>query len=284
LKSALLDRVLAVRKQGGSVALLTRLSDGAQSLVGDESDEAEFPLDDDLRAVAGRVIQSDRGELVETPSGEVFVEAWNPPARLLVIGAVHIAQALSGIGAATGFRVTVIDPRAAFATVERFPMVEIRTDWPDEALAALAPDRRTAIVSLTHDPKIDDIALSVALRSPAFYIGALGSRKSHAARLERLNQAGFDPETLVRIHGPIGLAIKALTPAEIAVSILAEIIAARRGSPLAFRTPAIESTNLRDVTDFSAMVPNLEINQSGSGRSASGLLPGASDAGGAEEC
>jgi xanthine dehydrogenase accessory factor len=220
------------------LALVTRLSDGAQVLVGDDCDDAAFRLDDDLRAAAERVIASDRSELLETASGDVFIEAWNPPARLFIVGAVHIAQALHGMAAAVGFRVTIIDPRTAFATVKRFPKVEIRADWPDEALAALAPDRRTAIVSLTHDPKIDDPALAAALRSPAFYVGALGSRRSHAARLERLSRAGFDPEALARIRGPIGLAIGALTPAEIAVSILAEIIAARRGSSLAYRTPA----------------------------------------------
>jgi xanthine dehydrogenase accessory factor len=162
-----------------------------------------------------------------------FLQAYNPPVRLVVVGAVHIAQALVPLAAQLGLAVVVVDPRRAFATEERFPNVTIRTDWPDEAMDALVPDARTAVVTLTHDPKLDDPALDRALRSRAFYIGALGSRKTHAARLDRLRALGHDEAALSRIRGPVGLAIAAVTAPEIALSILAEFVAVRRGSKLA---------------------------------------------------
>jgi len=151
------------------------------------------------------------------------------------VGAVHAAQSLVPLARLAGYDVTVIDPRTAFATSERFPGVTLRHDWPDKALSALRPDHRTAVVTLTHDPKIDDPALRAALISNAFYIGALGSRRTHAKRVERLTEAGFDAATLARIHAPVGLAIGALTPGEIAISIIAEITAVLRRSPLANR-------------------------------------------------
>jgi xanthine dehydrogenase accessory factor len=159
-----------------------------------------------------------------------------PPARLLIVGAVHIAQSLAPMAAMCGYAPTIIDPRRGFATDERFPGMNLIRDWPDDALARLAPDRRTAIVTLTHDQKIDDPALDKALRSRNFFIGALGSRKTHAARLQRLAALGHTPEALARIRGPAGLAIGARTAPEIALSILAEITAARRNAALGVRS------------------------------------------------
>jgi xanthine dehydrogenase accessory factor len=149
-----------------------------------------------------------------------------------VVGAVHIAQKLVPLARLADFSVDVVDPRTAFATPERFPDVGLSHDWPDNAVAALKPDSATALVSLTHDPKLDDPALIVALRSPAFYIGALGSRKTHGKRLERLKAEGFDDAALARLHAPVGLPIGALSPGEIAVSIMAEIVATLRGRSL----------------------------------------------------
>ena len=151
---------------------------------------------------------------------------------------MHIAQALVPLAAQLGQAVIVVDPRRSFATGERFPNVSISTDWPDEAMDALNPDARTAVVTLTHDPKLDDPALDRALKSPAFYIGALGSRKTHAARLQRLRALGHDEAALARIRGPVGLAIEAVTAPEIAFSILAEIVAVRRGAALAQKPAA----------------------------------------------
>jgi xanthine dehydrogenase accessory factor len=157
-----------------------------------------------------------------------FVNAYLPPLRLAVVGAVHIAQALIPLAASLGHEVLLIDPRAAFATPERFPGVRIDDRWSDEALRDWRPDPASAVITLSHDPKIDDPALIAALASPAYYVGALGSRKSHAARLVRLAAAGLTPEQLARIHGPVGLAIHAKTPAEIAVSIMAGLVSAWR--------------------------------------------------------
>lgn len=152
-----------------------------------------------------------------------FIAIHNPPLRLIVIGAVHIAQPLLQIARTCGYAPTLIDPRGAFGSAERFPGEIILDDWPDEALAALVPDARTAIVTLTHDPKLDDPAIRFALTSPAFYLGCLGSTRTHAKRVDRLKSDGFTPDQIARIHAPVGLDIGAKTPAEIAVSILAQI-------------------------------------------------------------
>ena len=152
-----------------------------------------------------------------------FIAIHNPPLRLIVIGAVHIAQPLLTIARACGYAPSLIDPRAAFGSAARFPGETLLDDWPDEALAALKPDARTAIVTLTHDPKLDDPAIRFALTSPAFYLGCLGSTRTHAKRVERLSAAGFTPDQIARIHAPVGLNIGARTPAEIAVSIMAQI-------------------------------------------------------------
>lgn len=153
-----------------------------------------------------------------------FIAIHNPPLRLIVIGAVHIAQPLLAIARTCGYAPTLIDPRAAFGSADRFPGETILDDWPDEALATLAPDARTAIVTLTHDPKLDDPAIRFALTSPAFYLGCLGSTRTHAKRVDRLTEAGFAPNQIARIHAPVGLDIGAKTPAEIAVSVMAQII------------------------------------------------------------
>jgi xanthine dehydrogenase accessory factor len=150
-----------------------------------------------------------------------------------VVGAVHIAQALVPMASLSGYETVVVDPRRAFSSDRRFPDVAISQDWPDEALEALAIDARTAVVTLTHDPKLDDPALDVALRSPAFYIAALGSRRTHGARLERLKELGHDDGVLTRIHGPAGLAIGAVSPAEIALSVMAEMTGVLRGAEVA---------------------------------------------------
>jgi len=206
--------------------LATRLPDGAQYLL---PDPAAPPALADAAAEA-LALGVSRG--VTLPDGTWFLHARMPAPRLVIVGAVHIAQALAPMAAGLGFAIRVIDPRRAFATAERFPGVALAHAWPDEALDADPPDAATAIVTLTHDPKLDDPALDRALRSDAFYVGALGSRKTHAARLQRLAALGHGPEALARIHGPVGLAIGAVTAPEIALSILAELVAVRRGAAL----------------------------------------------------
>ena len=161
--------------------------------------------------------------------GETFVAVQNPPLRLIVVGGVHIAQPLVEMARLAGYAPTVVDPREAFASPDRFPGIALRHDWPDEALTALALDARSAVVMLTHDPKLDDPALIVALRSPAFYVGALGSTRTHAKRVARLMEAGVAEAEMARLHAPVGLDIGAASPAEIALAILAEITARLRG-------------------------------------------------------
>jgi xanthine dehydrogenase accessory factor len=208
------------------VVLATRLPAGTQCLLPDATAPAE------LNEVAARVLDRDVSGTHRVGDTDWFMHAYNPPLRLAVVGAVHIAQALAPFAAQCGFAVTVMDPRRSFASDERFPGITISTDWPDEAMEAFRPDSRTAVVTLTHDPKLDDPALDRALRSQAFYIGALGSRRTHAARLKRLRDLGHEDAALARIRGPVGLNIEAVTAPEIAVSIIAEIIGVRRNAPL----------------------------------------------------
>jgi xanthine dehydrogenase accessory factor len=167
----------------------------------------------------------------EQPGETQFVQTYDPPLRLAIIGAVHISQALLPMAAQLGYQTLIIDPRTAFATAERFPGAHIDTRWPDEVLPDWKPDGASAVVTLTHDPKIDDPALTIALASSTFYVGALGSRRTHATRLERLAAAGISRDNLARIHGPVGLSIGAANPAEIALSIMAGITAAWRQRP-----------------------------------------------------
>ena len=173
-------------------------------------------------------LQSGRSTAGEHPGENAFIQTYDPPLRMAIIGAVHISQALLPMAAQLGYQTLIIDPRTAFATAERFPGAHIDTRWPDEVLAELQPDGASAVIALTHDPKLDDPALTIALASPAFYVGALGSRRTHAARIERLAESGIAPEVLTRIHGPVGLSIGAANPAEIALSIMAGVTAAWR--------------------------------------------------------
>ena len=227
----LLDRLNAERAAKRRVCLVRLLDGGAgeAALVVEGRQVAGAPpLPTDVLGAAELAHRQDRSMAADTSAGRVFLQVFNPPLRLIVVGAVHIAQALVPMATMAGYAVTVVDPRRAFATDERFPDVAVSTDWPDEALEALAPDRRTAVVTLTHDPKLDDPALLVAVRSEAFYLGALGSRRTHAGRLERLRGHGVDEAALARIHGPAGLDIGAVSPAEIAVSVLAQATLALR--------------------------------------------------------
>jgi len=208
------------------IVLATRLPDGAQRLLPDPAAPAE------LNEAAAQALRADESGTVKIGGADWFLHAHNPPLRLIVVGAVHIAQALVPFATQCGFAVTVVDPRRSFASDERFPSVTVSTAWPDEAMDELRPDSRTAVVTLTHDPKLDDPALDRALKSPAFYIGSLGSRRTHAARLNRLRALGHDQAALARIQGPVGLNIEAVTAPEIALSIIAEIVAVRRGAPV----------------------------------------------------
>jgi xanthine dehydrogenase accessory factor len=215
----------AALASGETTALVTRLDGGETVMLG------AGDLPGAVAEAARKALADDRSRAYSGDDGDWFIEVVAPPRRLIVVGAVHIAQALVPMAAMTGFRVTVVDPRRAYASDTRFPGVDVRTDWPDEALDELKPDSRTAIVTLTHDPKLDDPALDRALQSQAFYIGSLGSSRTQAKRVERLTEAGFDAAAIGRIHGPVGLRIGAQSPAEIAVSILAEIIARMRQTP-----------------------------------------------------
>jgi xanthine dehydrogenase accessory factor len=208
------------------VVVATRLPNGEQRLLPDP----EAPAD--LNEAAAAVLRSDESGTHKIGGEDWFLHAHNPPLRLVVVGAVHIAQALVPFAVPCGFAVTVVDPRRSFASDERFPDTTISSAWPDEAMDELKPDSRTAVVTLTHDPKLDDPALDRALKSDAFYIGALGSRRTHAARLKRLRDLGHDDAAMARIKGPVGLNIEAVTAPEIALSIIAEIVAVRRGADL----------------------------------------------------
>ena len=220
-----LDRLLEVKQRRVPAALITDFANGKQAIFSAESPAGLSP---DARKIVAQAIIDDRSGEHDLDGKPCFVLVQNPPARLMIVGAVHISQSLAPMAAMAGYDVTVIDPRRAFATEQRFPGVKLRHDWPDEAMAELDPDVRSAVVTLTHDPKLDDPALAAALRAPVFYIGALGSKKTHAARLERLAAAGFGAADFARIHGPAGLDIGAKSPAEIAVSVLAQLTAARR--------------------------------------------------------
>lgn len=223
MKSQILDAMLQAQADKKAVVLVTRISSGDQALLIDGEPSGALTLDSALDSAVEKAQLDDRSLTVESKGERYFVHVFNPPRRLIAVGAVHIAQSLVPMAAIAGYAVTVVDPRGAFATGLRFPGVTLMTEWPDDALTELAPDRRTAIVTLTHDPKLDDPALAIALRSDAFYIGSLGSRRTHARRLDRLRELGFTDADFQRIHGPIGLDIGAVSPAEIAVSILGEI-------------------------------------------------------------
>ena len=223
MRARYLDAVIAAGHEARSVALATDLKSGAQLLLDGERFDGELALDEAGRAAMRDTLRADRNVTIETVGGRVFVQVFSPPRRCFVVGAVHIAQPLVQILSLADYQPIVIDPRQSFATEARFPGLELSTEWPDEALERLKPDHRSAVVTLTHDPKLDDPALAVALRSECFYIGALGSKRTHAARCGRLKEMGFTDTDLARIHGPIGLSIGAVSPAEIAVSILGQM-------------------------------------------------------------
>ena len=209
------------------VVLVTEVGSGLQRVVTAAALDA-----DPLSLPIGEHLRLGRSGLVQDGAASLFLTVHVPPVRLILVGAVHIAQALAPMAIQADLDVTIVDPRTAFATPERFPAGAVLAEWPDDALPRLGLDRYTAVALLTHDPKIDDQALVAALRADCFYIGALGSRKTHARRLERMRDQGFADDALARIHAPIGLDIGAVSPAEIAVAVLGEIIAAMRRKPL----------------------------------------------------
>jgi len=223
MKLATLQALNLARTQRKAAALVTDLQSGDERLVA-EADIARDPL---ALSLALQLRQG-KSATVEHDGKRYFITVHVPPVRLVMIGAVHISQALVPLARLVGYDPIVVDPRTAFASPERFPEVRLIAEWPDVALPPLGIDRYTAFVALTHDPKIDDPALTHALERECFYVGALGSRKTHGRRLERLRSAGIGEHDLARIHAPIGLDIGAISPAEIAVSIIAEVTAALR--------------------------------------------------------
>jgi len=229
MKRALFEALQAARGAKRPVALVTDLDSGQQALLDGDKVQGDLAPGESRLAAARRALADDRSGPIEDTN--LFVHVFNPPLRLIVVGAVHIAQRLVPMAALAGYEVVVVDPRRAWATDARFPDVRLLTDWPDDAVRALQPDRRTAIAVLTHDPKLDDPALTVALASPAFYVGALGSTRTHDKRKARLRESGVSDAEIARIHAPIGLAIGAKSPAEIALSILAQMTQALHGAP-----------------------------------------------------
>jgi xanthine dehydrogenase accessory factor len=223
MKLDLLSTLNAERAARHAVAVVTDISSGEQRLV-----KAAQMSTDPLREQLEKHLASGKSGMEEVAGARVFITMHVPPPRLVITGAVHISQALAPMARMLSYDVTIIDPRTAFATVDRFPEIQVIPDWPDKALPPLNIDRYTAFVALTHDPKIDDPALLHAFKSDCFYIGALGSKKTHAKRVTRLKEQGASDADIARIHSPIGLAIGAVSPAEIAVAIAAEITARLR--------------------------------------------------------
>jgi xanthine dehydrogenase accessory factor len=226
MKLDILKTLNAERAARRAAIVVTEVDSGAQRLI-----KAKDVAGDPLKDLLETHLRTGKSGMAETPQGRVFLTVHVPPPRLVITGAVHISQALAPMARLLGYDVTVVDPRTAFASIERFPDVKVIAEWPDVALPPLNIDHYTAFVALTHDPKIDDPALTHALARDCFYIGALGSRKTHARRVERLKGQGIAEATVARIHAPIGLAIGAISPPEIATSILAEITAALRLPP-----------------------------------------------------
>jgi len=218
VKLEVLHDLNAERAARRAAVLVTDTASGAQRLV-----KAAHVKNDPLKDVLEKRLRMGKSGMEDTPQGRVFLTVYVPSPKLVITGAVHISQALAPIGQLLGYDVTIVDPRTAFASIERFPDVKVIAEWPDVALPPLWIDHYTAFVALTHDPKIDDPALEHALSRDCFYIGALGSRKTHAKRVERLQQAGISEADIARIHAPIGLDIEAISPAEIAVAIMGEI-------------------------------------------------------------
>ena len=231
MKHEMLQLLVAARRRNQPAVLVRGLTSGRQVLIDDmgaHGDTADVP--DQLVQRAKEALRRDGAVTLEVAEERYLLQTLSSPPRLIIIGAVHIAQALIPMARITGYEVQLIDPRAAFASPERFPGTDIINKWPQEIMEELSWDSRTAVVTLSHDAKIDEPALKAALESEAFYIGALGSKNNHAKRLKRLAEHGFNDAALARIAGPIGLPIGGRSPAEIAVSILAQIIQSRRGA------------------------------------------------------
>src|SRR6516162_3280610 len=223
MKLDILRALNAERAARRAAVVVTDMASGEQRLV-----KAADVARDPLREVIEKHIRRGKSGMAEAPAGKVFLTVHVPPSQLVITGAVHISQALAPIARLLGYDVTIVDPRTAFASIERFSDVKVIAEWPDVALPSLGIDRYTAFVALTHDPKIDDPALTHALARDCFYIGALGSKKTHGRRVERLKAQGISDAALARIHAPIGLAIGAASPPEIALAIMAEITARLR--------------------------------------------------------
>ena len=228
MRRGMAEALRRARREGRAAVLFTPLDGAAQRLLDATGLELLAMTDPELAAAGHEALRSDRAAVLPR-QGELLVTPHNPPLRLCVVGAVHISESLCAMARQCGYAVTVIDPRSAFLRAERFPGVQLVGEWPQAAFAQLQPDARTAVVLLTHDPKIDDPALIAVLATPAFYIGALGSSRTHAKRLERLAAAGVGEADRARIHGPAGLSIGARSPAEIAVSVLAQLTQVLRG-------------------------------------------------------
>ena len=225
MRKEFLKKLITARAEKRPTVVVTDLASGAQSLWLEGEYDGDIAMTPGLSDGIDRTLRRDKGETLEENEVRYFLQPFPPPKRMIAVGAVHIAQSLVPMATLSGYYVTIVDPRQAFATEARFPGVTLQHDWPDDAMSALDPDRRTAVVTLTHDPKLDDPALTIALRSEAFYIGSLGSNRTHAKRLVRLKEAGLTESELARIHAPVGLDIGAVSPAEIAVSIMAQITA-----------------------------------------------------------
>ena len=233
MKLDLLSTLNTERAARRAAIVVTDVTSGKERLV-----KAADVAKDALRALLAERLRTGKSGMVDSPEGRVFLTVHVPAPQLVVTGAVHISQTLAPIGKLLGYDVTIVDPRTAFASIERFPDVKVIAEWPDKALPPLGIDHYTAFVALTHDPKIDDPALTHALARDCFYIGALGSKKTHARRVTRLKEQGLSDADIGRIHAPIGLDIGAVSPAEIAVAIMAEITARLREEGEAEAAPA----------------------------------------------
>ncbi|MBN9090517.1 MAG: XdhC family protein [Reyranella sp.] len=239
MKAETLAALQDARAKRRAVALATRLSDAAEALVYRDDAKGELAGDAAIVSAAHRAMDIGKSETVDIGGAKIFLNVYVPPPRLIIVGAVHIAQSLAPMATMLEFDVTVVDPRGAWATTQRFPGVKVIKDWADEAFQEMGLDVSTAVVTLTHDPKLDDPALESALKSDVFYVGALGSKRTHAKRKERLSEVGITDEMFARIHGPVGLNIGAKSPAEIAVSILGQIIEVRARRLEALSAPKV---------------------------------------------
>jgi len=224
MKMATLRALNEARNAKRAVVLATWLDTGEERLIG-----LDEPVEESISAAVAEAFAHDRSTTVEVDGRDLFLNVFNPPLRLVVIGAVHVAQPLATLAQTVGYDVTIVDPRRAWSDPARFPGIRVLNTWPDDALKTLELDHRTAVATLTHDPKIDDPALHITLRAPVFYVGSLGSRRTHAKRLDRLHEAGFSTTETDRINAPIGLDIGARSHAEIALSVMAEVVAAQHG-------------------------------------------------------